>query len=230
MSGLPLLRRAGVLAALLACTACTPDKRDAEGLAKAQGTDSRALATQPSECTAATLACARTREEHGAACLKMTEARAPEDRAKNRECALTDFAAARAQMPPDAPPDLRLRATVGLAEALVIDRDNQMDPGRRADDITKLDALAADLRGMPGGAAYAAYFSANAALSGVLTRALPEERACATLADARAALQGANAAGVESVGTTAVFDLAKHIADLGPRIDAERRPPVRSCG
>lgn len=229
MSAPNLLRTAGALLALLMCTGC-PDQKGASTLEKVESTPSAQLAATSVDCTEKTEVCARTREEHGAACLKMTEASAPQERSKNRACALKDFAAARAQLPPEAPNDLRLRAAVGLAEALVIDRDNAMDPQQRKDDISRLNQIVSELRQMPGGGGYAAYFAGNSALNGVLTGTVPESSACSTLESARTSVAAANAAGAQAVGTTAVIDLDRRLADLRGQIDAARRPPARNCG
>ena len=122
-------------------------------------------------------------------------------------------------MPPDAPPDMRLNAATGLAEALVIDRDNTPDPAKRARDMSQLDTLAGELRQMPGGAASGAYFAANNALKRVLTGVVPANTACGVLAGARSDLAQVSASG----------DLAQRISDLRGQIDTAMSPPLRSC-
>ena len=131
-----------------------------------------------------------------------------------RSCAVNDFRAAIAHLPPTAD---KLTATRGLAEALRIDRDNDADPAVRAKDTTELGALASQLQGMPGGASYGGYYAANNDLNRVLTRNVPASAACGTLKNAQASLPTGNVPG----------DLEPRLADLRQNLgDAMRN---RSC-
>ncbi len=209
-----------VLLVPLAAVGCQADKPALDQLQQVQATtDPRVVVAEKVNCVAASAVCVRLLEEHGAACLRLTEAADPASRGAMRDCALHDFAAARAQMPADATADMKLIAARGLAQALVVDRDNTMDRARYTGDVAKLDAVVADLRALPGGAAYGAYFSANNALNRVLTGNVPAGRACATLAAARDGL----------VGVTPSGELVQRIAALRAQIDTAMHPPLRSC-
>ncbi|MDT7951081.1 MAG: hypothetical protein RQ966_06200 [Acetobacteraceae bacterium] len=184
--------------ALLLLTAC-PGRQDAQTLEQVEGTrDPRVVAQHPVACTEVSAVCGRLYEEHAAACLDLVESAAAATRAAMRQCALQDFRAALAHLPPNAD---RLVATRGLADATRIARDNEDYPAN----ARALDGVAGQLRTMPGGAAYGAYYAADNSLSRVLTRQVPAAQACATLKDAAAGLPAGEAP-----------------ADLGPRLGTLR--------
>jgi hypothetical protein len=185
-------------AALLMLAGCQTGKQDATVLEQLQATpDTRAAVRIPVTCTAVSEVCARAYAEHAAACLNLVEAADPSTRAAMRSCAQQDFRQSVAHSPPGTD---RLVATRGLAEATRIARDNS-DYTANA---RELDELSSQLGAMPGGAAYAAYYAADADLSRVLTRNVPPAQACATLKGAEAKLPAADAAS----------DLARNLATL----------------
>ena len=173
--------------ALLLVSACQPGKQDAQILDEVQRTrDPRIVAQQTVTCTDVSAVCGRLYEEHAAACLDLVESAGAATRAAMRRCALQDFRAALAHLPPGAD---QLRATRGLAETTRIARDNE----DYAANARALDGLAAQLQAMPGGAPYGAYYAADNSLSRVLTRQTPAAQACATLRDTGTALPASRA-------------------------------------
>lgn len=202
-----------VTSILLLFSACQQGAQDANRLNQIQQTrDPRVVAQTPVTCTDVSTVCARLYEEHGGACLDLTESADSAVRAAMRSCAVNDFRQSIAHTPPAGD---QLLATRGLAEAVRISRDNAANPTA---DITELDTLASQLQTMPGGAPYGAYYTANNDLFRVLTKKVPAAQACATLKDAQARLPGGNIP----------QDLNQRLADLHKNLTVAIAD--RSCG
>lgn len=197
---------------LLLLAACQQGAEDAKQLNQIQQTrDPRVVVQTPVTCSSVSEVCARVYEEHGGACLELTESADFATRAAMRKCAVNDFRQAIAHLPPAGD---KLVATRGLAEAVRISRDNAANP---TGDIAELDTLASQLAGMPAGAPYGAYYAANNQLFQVLNGTIPANQACATLKDAEARLPRGNIP----------QDLNQRVADLQRNLTVKIK---RSCG
>jgi hypothetical protein len=217
--------RGSVLLTLALVLGCQthPSKEDVQQLERmqqAKTTDALAQVSRESiACDAVDRTCARLHMEKAAACLALAEASSAAERARVRECAATDFAAARKLMPSDVPANERLQATIGLASALRLRREGASLDSRRALN-TELIQTADALRGLPGGAAYGAFFSADVELNRVLNGETPPEQQCAALGKAAAGL---------AASSGAPPDVASRIEALGRNIADAQRSPARRC-
>lgn len=197
---------------LLLLAACQQGADDARQLNQIQQTrDPKVVVQTPVTCSSVSEVCARLYEEHGGACLELTESADFATRAAMRKCAVNDFRQAIAHSPPASD---KLVATRGLAEAVRISRDNAANP---ASDIAELGTLASQLANMPAGAPYGAYYAANNQLFQVLNGGIPANQACTTLKDAEAQLPRGNIP----------QDLNQRIADLQRNLTVKIK---RSCG
>lgn len=205
-----------LLIAVLVSAGCQADRPLYDQLQRMQAaTDPARVVAERIVCPDKSAICERLLLEHGAACLQLTESADPARRAAMRRCALDDFTAARAQLPPAADAESKSAAVRGLMEALIVQRDNTFDSKQRADAMAKLDGLAGELHGTPEGA----YASANNALNRVLTGEVPQAQACAVMAAARTGLDTAPANG----------ELTARIEDVRTEIDLASRDPMRNC-
>ncbi len=182
-----------------------PTSADLTQLQGFQTANDRAVATAVIACDAADPVCVRLQLQQGAACERLSEAQSAAERAAMRACALRAFRQARALLPTNASDADRLAATRGLANALKIARDNEMNAATRQQDEAELDQLLPALAALPGGAPYAGYYRADAALNRVLTKEVDGSGACDALRAAQADLPGAPLP-----------------ADLAPRVPALR--------
>jgi hypothetical protein len=212
------MRTRDILLAALTCLlliSCQAGRQDVQTLSTIQQTkDPRVVAQTPVTCTDVSDVCGRLYEERGAACLQLTESADAGTRATMRRCAMDDFRQALSHLPPSAN---RLIATRGLAEAVLISRDNTPDAAVRSANATELAALASQLQSMPGGEPYGAYYASNNDLNRVLIRAVPAGQACATLKAAQDRLPGSGAPS----------DLGARLSDLRRNLAAEMSK--RSC-
>ncbi|HST75631.1 MAG TPA: hypothetical protein VLJ20_09695 [Acetobacteraceae bacterium] len=205
-----------LLAALLA--GCGhPTSADLTQLQSFQTADDRTVATATIACDAADPVCARLQMQQGAACERLSEAQSAAERAAMRACALQAFRKARALLPANASDADRLAATRGLANALKIARDNEMNATTRQQDEAELDQLLPALAALPGGASYAGYYRADAALNRVLTKETDAAAACGALRSAQAELPGA----------PLPADLAQRVPALRGMVEGTMRQ--RSC-
>ena len=232
MSKLTVLRavhRPGVLLALLLLLGCpsvpfvhpnTKDVEQLESMQKARSTGALAqVSREQIACDSVHRTCARLQMEKGGACLALAEASDPAERARVRECAASAFAAARRLLPGDAPANEKLEAGVGLASALRLRREGATPDSRRALNA-ELAQTTETLRGLPGGAPYAAFFAGDVELNRVLTGETPPAQQCAALGKAAGELGGI---------TAAPPDLAGRIEALRRNIADAQRSPARKC-
>jgi hypothetical protein len=181
------LREVVLITSVVLLMSCQQAHKEAQQLDVAERTkDPRVVVQKAVTCTDVSEVCGRLYEEHGGACLALTESADFANRAAMRSCAESDFRNALAHLPPAAD---KLVATRGLAEAVLISRDNTSN---RAAAVTELDALALQFRGLPGGAPYGAYYAASNDLNRVLTGTVPANQACATLKETQAQLPTGN--------------------------------------
>ncbi len=214
----PLLRLLPVLLAGALLAGCGhPTSADLAQLQSFQTADDRTVANATIACNAADPVCARLQMQQGAACERLSEAQSAAERAAMRACALRAFRQARALLPANASDADRLAATRGLANALKIARDNELDATARQRDEAELDQLPPALAALPGGAPYAGYYRADAALNRVLTKEIDGAAACDELRSARAGLPGA----------PLPADLAQRVPPLRGLIESTMRQ--RSC-
>ncbi|HXJ53980.1 MAG TPA: hypothetical protein VNH16_21560 [Burkholderiales bacterium] len=223
------MRKKTVLVALMLLPGCHtvsfvhPNDQDVKQLESMQQARSTGALAQVSReeiaCDSVHRTCARLQMEKGGACLALAEASDPAERARVRECAATAFAAARRLTPPDAPPNEKLEAGIGLASSLRLRREGAAPDGRRAVNA-ELAQTAEALRGLPGGAPYGALFASDVELNRVLTGETPPPQQCAALAKAAADLGGI---------TGAPNDVAGRIESLRRNIGDAQRSPARRC-
>jgi hypothetical protein len=194
-----------------------PTSADLTQLQGFQTANDRTVATATIACDAADPVCVRLNLQQGAACERLTEAQSATERATMRACALRAFRQARALLPANASDADRLAATRGLANALKIARDNEMNAATRQQYEAELDQLLPALAALPGGAPYAGYYRADAALNRVLAKEIDGAAACAALRSAQADLPGA----------PLPADLAQRVPTLRGLVDSTTRQ--RSC-
>jgi hypothetical protein len=194
-----------------------PTSADLTQLQSFQTASDRTVATATIACDTADPVCARLQMQQGAACERLSEAQSATERAAMRACALRAFRQARALLPANASAADQLAATRGLANALKIARDNEMDATARRQDEAELDQLLPALAAVPGGAPYAGYYRADAALNRVLTKEVDGAATCGTLSAARADLPGA----------PLPADLAQRVPALRGMVEGTMRQ--RSC-
>jgi hypothetical protein len=196
---------------------CHPTSADLTQLQGFQTADDRTVATAAIACDAADAVCVRLQVQQGAACERLSEAQGSAERAAMRACALRAFRKARALLPTNASDADRLAATRGLANALKIARDNEMNAAAGQQYEAELDQLLPALAALPGGAPYAGYYRADAALNRVLGKEVDGPGACATLRAAQADLPGA----------PLPADLAQRVPTLRGLVEGTMRQ--RSC-
>jgi hypothetical protein len=194
-----------------------PTSADLTQLQSFQAANDRTVATATIACDAADPVCVRLNLQQGAACERLSEAQSATERAAMRACALRAFRQARALLPSKASDADRLAATRGLANALKIARDNEMNATTRQQDEAELDQLLPALAALPGGAPYAGYYGADAALNRVLSKEIDGAGACGALRSAQANLPGA----------PLPADLAQRVPALRGMVEGTMRQ--RSC-
>ncbi len=202
--------------ALLA--ACHPTRSDLTQLQRMEASaDPRANAAEQIACDARDPVCVRLLVLRGAACTRLTEAPDAATRAQSRACAIADFSAAQRLLADSAPAEDRRKVFTGVAEAQKIARDNA-GGGAAAGPNEALATTAATLRAMPGGAAYGAYYAADATVFRA-QRAEAVAEACRQLSEARQSLPA----------EPLPADLGSRVRLLRQTIDTASRPPARSC-
>ena len=205
-----------LLAALLA--GCGhPTSADLTQLQSFQTANDRTVATAAIACDSADPVCVRLNLQQGAACERLSEAQSAAERAAMRACALRAFRQARALLPANASDADRLAATRGLANALKIARDNEMNATTRQQYEAELDQLLPALAAVPGGAPSAGYYRADAALNRVLAKEIDGAAVCPALRSAQADLPAA----------PLPADLAQRVPTLRGLIEGTMRQ--RSC-
>ncbi|MGK7870572.1 hypothetical protein [Falsiroseomonas sp. E2-1-a20] len=207
------------LLGLVLLAACHPTQSDLIQLQRmAEVADPRANAGEQIACDARDLVCARLLVLRGAACTKLTEVPNRDARARNRSCALQDFGAAQRLLPDGAPAEDRRKILTGLAEAQKIERDFFGSGPSAAGQNNALAATAATLQAAPDGAAYGAYYAADAAVFRAQNAASVAE-VCQQLGAARQGLP------VDPLPA----DLAPRVELLRQTINNSLRPPIRTC-
>ena len=175
---------------VLAAMGCqSPGRSDLAQLDRMKSrSDPRVNAAETISCEARDLVCVQLLVARGSACLQLTE---EADRAvarQRRQCALDDFAAARRQLPDQAPAEDLRKVLTGLASAQQIARDNMLDGAAAAALNADIAATASALQMVQGGGPSAAYFTSNFETFMAQRGVMPPAESCRILAVARSRL------------------------------------------
>jgi hypothetical protein len=196
----------------VALTGCGhPNSADLTQLQKFQSSDDRTVAAATITCDAVDSVCSRLYLYQGAACEKLGD----QGGAPMRSCAVHAFQESVALLPANAPNQDRLGATLGLADALKVTRDNAMTQTDGEQASAELAKLLPILASISGGAPYAAYFGADASVNHVLLTGAKGPEACAMLHSAEGSLPSGSVPP----------DLAPRVTSLRQIIDQR----LRSC-